>query len=67
MKDKKRYIIRKYIIATSIGDALKLDRSTQADECWVDPEWLKLQDDQIKGKIGFSDSKNNRIIQRRRP
>lgn len=54
MADKKRYIVRKYIMAASIQEALQLDKQVKPEECWVDPEWLKLQDDKLQ-PIGFKD------------
>lgn len=49
---KKRYIIRKYVMADNLIAAIKLDKDIKAEEAWVDPDWLKLQDD-FKNKIGF--------------
>ena len=40
---KKQYIIRKYILASNAREALRLERSIQADECWIDAEWQKSQ------------------------
>jgi len=37
----KRYIVRKYIVASSARDALRKERSAPADECWVDEKWLE--------------------------
>lgn len=58
MNKKKRFILRKYVMARDIPEALRLDRKTTAEECYLDPEWVKLQDDAYK-KIGFSDRDNN--------
>lgn len=59
MQQPKRFIIRKYVMARNIPEALRLDRKTAADEVWVDPEWLKLQDDNYK-KVGFTEKRRNK-------
>ena len=40
---EKLYVVKKYAMATSVMDALKRERRTAADSCWVDDEWLKEQ------------------------
>lgn len=55
---KKIYIIRKYIIATSAKQALKLEKNQPADDCWVEDsmqkEWLERE---MKHEIGFKTKK----------
>lgn len=46
---EKRYIIRKYVIAKSIADALKKEKKALVEECFVDNDWLK----ENKVEIGF--------------
>lgn len=41
MKEKKRFIIRKYVVATSALDALKKEKDQKADDCWLDETWQK--------------------------
>lgn len=36
---KKRFIVRKYIMANSAAEALKLDLKTHADDVWIDEDW----------------------------
>lgn len=49
MKDKsqKRFIVRKYIMATSAADAIRKDKATPVDDCYVDDAWLNEQTRQI--------------------
>lgn len=49
---EKQYIIRKYVMAKDVKDALKKDRQAVADEAWVDPDWLK-ENPEIGQVIGF--------------
>ncbi len=50
---QKRYIIRKYIMAKSVSEALKKERRTRPDDCWVDDEWKKENPNQLTSAIGF--------------
>lgn len=50
MKEQKRYIIRKYVMATSAQDAIKKEKKLQVDDIWVDQDYEQLKD---KAKIGF--------------
>lgn len=44
----KRYVIRKYVMAKSVKEALKLEKTKEPDEVWVD----KDQPDEAQA-IGF--------------
>ena len=35
----KQYIVRKYIMAKSAKEAIKLDNKSEVDDCWVDEDW----------------------------
>lgn len=48
----KRFIVRKYIMATSAQDAIRKDKKAKPDDIWLDSEWQKLQDD-VTRQIGF--------------
>ena len=52
-KLKKRYILRKYVYATSLVDAVKKDRKTPVDDCWVDTSY----EPDVGGTMGFSPTK----------
>jgi hypothetical protein len=50
---EKRFIIRKRVMAENIQDAIKKEKRAAIYEIWVDEEWMKLQDEQLKKKMGF--------------
>lgn len=41
MKTKKLFIIKKYIMANNAKQAIKLDKTTEVDDVWIDPDWQK--------------------------
>ena len=45
------YIVRKYIMATSASQAIKKDKSTPVDDCWVDDSW---KDKHLASAIGLT-------------
>lgn len=50
-KDLKRFIIRKYIMASSAQDAVRKDRVWKVDEVFIDDQWIKDNKDfGYKGK-----------------
>ena len=51
---KRRYIIRKFIMATSAREAIKRDKDCVVDEVFTDMEWM-YEDD--KRPIGFNNKK----------
>ena len=54
---KKRFIVRKYVMARNGIEALKLERKQKADECWIDEEWLKSNTIQGETNMGFATKK----------
>ena len=40
-------------MAKTVAEALRKEKSAPVYEVWVDEEWLKLQDEGLKKKIGF--------------
>lgn len=52
MKKEKRFIIRKYVMATSAQNAIKKDKITPVDDVWIDEKWKELNDN-IQQQIGF--------------
>lgn len=52
-KEIKRYIIRKYVMASSLNQAIKLDKTTPVGECWIDSDY-KEEEKQLTPAIGFS-------------
>lgn len=55
-KKEKLFVIKKYIMATSASVALKKERRVRPDDCWVDEDWKKKQEDitQLSSAIGFA-------------
>ena len=51
-KEKKRFVVRKYIMAKSALDAIRLDNISPVDDVWVDEEWKK-----DNTKVGFNTNK----------
>lgn len=50
----KRYIVRKYILARSVSEALSKERRTKPDDAWVDEDWKKENPNQLSSAIGFT-------------
>lgn len=46
-KKIKQFILRKYIQAESVLDAIKKDKKTPVHDCWVDDNWKE------DNKMGF--------------
>lgn len=51
---EKRFIVRKYIMATSASQALTKERKIKADECWIDEKWIEQATKDNAPAIGFS-------------
>ena len=47
----KQYVIRKYVMAESIEEALKKEKKITADECWINEAWLQNNID--FNEVGF--------------
>ncbi len=52
---KKLFIIQKYIVASSIQEALKIEKRSKPDECWLDDDWKKANKPVVINKkpMGF--------------
>jgi hypothetical protein len=51
---KKRYIVRKYVMAQSAADAIKQERKRSPDDVWIDEEWMKNNPQAESRPIGFN-------------
>jgi hypothetical protein len=40
---KKLYVVRKYVMASSVADAVRIEKRHAADDCWLDDDWKKSQ------------------------
>lgn len=49
----KLFVVRKYIMAKTAAEALRKERKTPADECWVDEDWKKNQVSSLADAVGF--------------
>ena len=52
-KSQDRYIVRKYVMASSLAEAIRLERTVPAYDAFVDEDWKKSQDFSVKPPIGF--------------
>ena len=51
---EKRFIVKKYIMATSAQQAIKRERRVKPDDVWVDEEWAKQNPTQLVSAIGYN-------------
>lgn len=53
MKQAKiKFIVRKYVMASSAQEAIRLDKKTPVADVWVDEKWVEMQ--AMKGEdFGF--------------
>jgi hypothetical protein len=56
IKLQKKYIIRKYIFATSVKHAIKIEKKYLPDDVWIDDEWKKENPNSLVSAIGFEAS-----------
>ncbi len=48
----KLFVVRKYIWATSVQQAIHKEQKAPVDDCWVDDKW-KENSQVVKDAIGF--------------
>ena len=53
---QKLFVIKKYVLADNAFQALKKERKQAPDDCWVDDDWRKKQEDvkDLTSAIGFA-------------
>lgn len=51
---KDRYIIRKYVMARSAAEAIRLDKITKPADVWIDDDWKKENKD-LASCVGYDD------------
>lgn len=44
---KREYIVRKFIMASSLKDALKKEAKAKPDECWRNADWKPEEDNKV--------------------
>ena len=50
---KKQYVIRKFILARSAAEALRIEHKFKADEVWLDENWKNQQQEITGQELGF--------------
>ena len=53
---EKLFVVRKYIKAKSILDAIKKEKEVEPDDIWVDDDWKKQNDNEetkLTSAVGF--------------
>jgi hypothetical protein len=50
----KLFIVRKYIRARSVAEAIRKDRTTPVDDVWIDDEWKNGNRKELADAIGFA-------------
>jgi len=53
-KNINKYIIKKYIFASSVKKAIELDKKSPVEGCWIDEEWKKEKTQKEIESIGFN-------------
>lgn len=53
LDDKKMFVVRKYIMAKNVSDAIRKERKTEPHDVWVDDEWKKGNYPLLAKSIGF--------------
>lgn len=48
---KVKFVVRKYIMAGSAQEAIRLDKATPVHDVWVDERWMEQE--QAAGFVGF--------------
>lgn len=51
---EKLFIVRKFIMARSVQEALSKEKKVKPDDCWIDEDYRKKQTEQLTPAIGFN-------------
>jgi hypothetical protein len=52
-KPQKLFVVRKYVMATDVQDALRREKHHKPDDVWLDDDWKKSHADEPTKEIGF--------------
>lgn len=52
-KVNKLFVVRKYVLADSVAQALKKEKKAEVYEVFVDDEWRKNNGDNLAKAIGY--------------
>lgn len=47
------FVVRKYIMAKNIKEAIELDKKTEPQDIWIDEDWKKRKTEITNNQIGF--------------
>lgn len=54
---RKIYVVRKYVVASSVEEALQKEKKIPVDDCWLEEQtqkdWLEEKSGKNLSKIGF--------------
>lgn len=50
----KLFVVRKFVKATSVADALRKEKKTPVDEIFIDDDWRKNEIDNLSRGLGFN-------------
>lgn len=59
-KPKKLFVIKKYIYAKDVTEAIRIDKTRKPDDIWIDEEWKKMNTEhefKSNNPVGFKDKK----------
>jgi hypothetical protein len=54
LSNKKLFVVRKYIMAKDVKEALRLDKFSPVDDVWMDEDFKKNATSQLPSAIGFA-------------
>lgn len=58
MPEPKLYVVRKYVFAHSIEEAMQMEKHVAPDDCWLDDDWKKAHTEYASKPAGFRDVRN---------
>ncbi|MBK9272794.1 MAG: hypothetical protein IPM48_14510 [Saprospiraceae bacterium] len=53
-KEKQQYVVRKFVMASSAKDAIKIEKTMDVDDVWLDQDWIKQKNTQLQPAVGFA-------------
>lgn len=53
-ENKVQYIVQKYVMASSLKEALRKEKKTEIHSAWIDKEWIEQTKTQLNPAIGFT-------------
>jgi len=63
---QKLFIVRKYIMASSVLQAVKKDKTHPVEECWLDEDYKKKAVESLTPSIGFLTDNDEPIYEQTR-